>query len=122
MRQAKTDWGELASHMCPVSCEQIQDGPPDLPPTAGALDIRIVPRGNPLIDLCQPALQVLFEHGQVLLNGLLEEREPRVRDQGLLRLPALIIQQIVLETAKADALSAKDVAGLQPSAEKQIDQ
>jgi hypothetical protein len=24
MRQAKTDWGELASHMCPVSCEQIQ--------------------------------------------------------------------------------------------------
>ena len=23
MRQAKTDWGELASHMCPVSCEQI---------------------------------------------------------------------------------------------------
>ena len=60
--------------------------------------------------------------GQVLLNGLLEEREPRVSDQGVLCLPALIIQQIVLETAKADALPAKDVAGLQPSAEEQIDQ
>jgi predicted ATPase len=28
MRQAKTSWGELASHMCPVPCEQIQDGVP----------------------------------------------------------------------------------------------
>ncbi len=24
MRPAKTGWGELASHMCPVSCEQVQ--------------------------------------------------------------------------------------------------
>ena len=24
MRPAKTGWGELASHMCPVSCEQMQ--------------------------------------------------------------------------------------------------
>ena len=70
----------------------ILDGPADLPPAAGALDIRIVPRGNPLIDLRQPALQVLFEPGKVLLNRLLEEQEPRVRDQGVLRLPALIIQ------------------------------
>ena len=85
----------------------ILDGPPDLPPTAGALDIHIVPRGNPLIDLGQPALQVLFEHGQMFLNGLLEEREPRVSDQGVLRLPALIIQQIVLKTAKADASRQK---------------
>jgi hypothetical protein len=30
MRQAKTDWGELASHMCPVSCEQIHDAIPAL--------------------------------------------------------------------------------------------
>ena len=37
-------------------------------------------------------------------------------------LPALIIQQVVLKTAKADTLAAEDVAGLQPSAEEQIDQ
>jgi hypothetical protein len=26
MRPAKTGWGELASHMCPVSCEQVHFG------------------------------------------------------------------------------------------------
>ena len=26
MNQVKTGWGEIASHMCPVSCEQIQHG------------------------------------------------------------------------------------------------
>src|SRR2546426_2870139 len=49
-----------------------------------------------------PALQVLFEPGQLLLNGLLEEWEPRASDQGVLLLPALIVQQIVFKTAKAD--------------------
>jgi hypothetical protein len=87
-----------------------------------AVDMRIVPGGNPLIHLHQPALQVLFEPGQLLLNGLLEEWEPRASDQGVLLLPALIVQQIVFKTAKADTVSAEDVSGLQPSAEKQIDQ
>src|SRR2546426_9716189 len=69
-----------------------------------------------------PALQVLFEPDQLLLNGLLEEREPRASDQGILLLPALIVQQVVFKTAKADTVSAEDVPGLQSSAEEQIDQ
>src|SRR5438876_9038382 len=96
----------------------ILDSPPDLPTAACALDMRIVSGGNPLIHLRQTALQVLFEHGKLLLDGLLEEREPRVSDQGILLLPALIVQQIVLKTAKADTVPAEDVPRLQPSAEE----
>jgi hypothetical protein len=47
----------------------ILDSPPDLPTAAGELDMRIFPRSDPPIHLRQTALQVLFEHGKLLLSA-----------------------------------------------------
>jgi len=65
---------------------------------------------------------VLFEPGQLFLDGLLEQRKSRGSDQGVFVLPALLIQQVILKTAKADTLLTEDVPRLQPATEEQIDQ
>ena len=58
----------------------------------------------------------------MLLNGLRQHRQAGLGDQMVFRLPLLIVEQIVLKTAKADTVPAEDIPRLQPSAEEQIHQ
>ncbi len=49
----------------------------------------------------------------MILDGLLKDRKPGVRDQLVLVLPSLIVSQVVLEAAKAHAVSADNIASFQ---------
>ncbi len=100
----------------------ILEGPTDLPAMVLDLDMGIVPGSNPLIHLGKTAFQLLFERGELFLDRLLEKWELRIGDPRVLRLPLLIVQQIVLNTAQANALPTEDIPGLQPSPEEHIDQ
>ncbi len=58
-------------------------------------------------------VRLLFEFCQMILDGLLKDRKPGVRDQLVLVLPSLIVSQVVLEAAKAHAVSAENIASFQ---------
>jgi hypothetical protein len=51
MRPAKTGWGELASHMCPVSCEQMHNVP-----SLKAKKLRKLPQEKVLLELGVPGV------------------------------------------------------------------
>src|SRR6267142_2798020 len=70
----------------------------------------------------QGGFQPLFKLCQVIPKGLLEDGESRVRHQRVLVLPSLIIHQVILKTAKAHAVSAKNITGFKTIAEETIDQ
>ena len=100
----------------------ILQGPVDLAAAAGELEMRVLAGGNPLIDHGKAVFQLLFQGGQVLLDGLRQDGEPRLRQQPVFLLPLLIIEQVVLETPEAQTLAAEDIARFQAVAQEPIDQ
>ena len=55
-------------------------------------------------------------------DGLPEDGEPGVAQEGVFRLPLVIVQQIVLKTAKTDTIPAEDVTCFQLSPQEKVDQ
>ena len=82
------------------------------PPLAATFDLEVgvLSGGDPLIHGHDPRLQLAFERGQVILNGLEQYQQPTLRDHPLLVLPVLIADQIVLKTAEAHTVAAKEVS------------
>src|SRR6266508_3903323 len=85
-------------------------------------EVGVFPGGDPLIHGHDPRLQLAFECGQVVLDRLEQNQQPGLRDYSLLLLPVLIADQIVLKTAEAHTVVAKEVPRLQRIPELPVDQ
>src|SRR5882672_8917710 len=53
------------------------------------LDMLVITVGDALVDLAEAGFKLLFECCQMILDGLLKDRKPGVRDQLVLVLPSL---------------------------------
>lgn len=94
-----------------------------VPMGATTFDLKMVvfSGGNAPIDLGNPRFKGLLECFEMLCNRLFEDGQTRRRQQFFLFLPLMVSQQIVFKTAKANAVSAKDVAGFQSMTQKPVD-
>jgi hypothetical protein len=62
----------------------------------------------------------MLQRCEMLSNRLLKERQTGVGNEPFLILPPLVVDQVILETAEADALATEDISRFQAVAEETI--
>lgn len=77
------------------------------------LKMLILSGKNPLIDFGQAFFKLLFESNQMFLDWLLKNAQTSADHQFFFFSPLLIVHQIILETAKANAIAAEYIARFQ---------
>lgn len=82
----------------------------------------IVARSNALIDLSEPAFELVFEFAEMGSNWLFQQRQARAGNQVVFVLPGLIIHEIIFETSVSDAIAAIDVTGFKALTQQAISQ
>src|SRR5215510_13511846 len=83
----------------------------------------IVSRRNPLIDGHQAFLQLVLQVREMFLNRLGETGQARLGEElAFVVLPAVLRDEVILETAKTDTIAAEDIASFEAMAEEPIDQ
>jgi hypothetical protein len=104
------------------AARRIAERPTDLRTAPRDLKVVVLTGGDPLVDLAQAAFQRLLQRPELLGDRIGQPCQAGV-DQQLLPLPPLsIVQEVVLEAAKTDTVSAEDLAGFEAVAEQPVDQ
>ncbi len=86
------------------------------------LDILVLASSDPLVDCCNLAFKLTFKGGQMFFDWQFEGRESGTFNEFLfVAAPCLVVDQILLEAAKPDAVTAVDVASFQPVTQQTAD-
>src|SRR5262245_49298647 len=83
----------------------------------------IVSHRNPLIDSHQALLQLVLQVREMVPNGRGEAGQAGLGEElDFVVLPAILRDEVILETAKTDTVAAEDIASFEAMAEEPIDQ
>src|SRR5207249_68810 len=99
----------------------ILQGPGHLATALGERKRRVRAWRDALMDHGKTLCSRLLQGGEGLLEGLGQERQPRLRQQPVFLLPVPVVAQLILATPTARALPAEDITRFQAVAQKPRD-